>query len=329
MLIDRIALGQLLCVEVADQPARRARVALAQTVDGPLLEDVLAPRQGVSALVTEQFLRCVGEDVLRRHRHDVGRRSLQHRDVAGLLGHRRHQRDSGGATADHNDLLARVVEVRRPVLRVHDLPLEALAALEVRGEAFVVAVVAAGAENPGRADLHEFFGVGALDIDNPARVVAGPRRAQHLVVEAHLVVDAVFGCGLTQIGQDFVGGGDGVVVAPRLELVTEGVQIGVRADAGVAEQIPGAAGGAAGLQDGVGLVRVLFLQVVGGTDAGNAGADDEYIDMLDAADDRCGGGHDTDSLRVGGTRTALNARRSRGLGIGQNSATLRHLCGRM
>src|SRR3712207_8761366 len=43
--------------------------------------------------------------------------------------------------------------------------------------------------------------------------------------------------------------GDRLLVPPRLELVAERVQVGVRPDAGVAEQVPGAARRLAGLQD--------------------------------------------------------------------------------
>ena len=53
-------------------------------------------------------------------RDDVARRALQHRHVRGRLRHRRDERDRRGAAADHDDALARVVEVLGPVLRVHD-----------------------------------------------------------------------------------------------------------------------------------------------------------------------------------------------------------------
>ena len=190
---------------------------------------------------------------------------------------------SGGAAADHDDLLARVVQILGPLLRVHDLPTEAVPALELGGESPVVPVVTTGHENPVGTELHQLFGLGVLDVDRPAGIGTRPGRAEHLVVEPHLFVDAVLGGRLPEVAQDLVGAGDGVFVTPRLELVAEGVQIGVRADARVAEQVPGAAAGAARLQDGVGPARVLLLQVVGGADAGQTGTDDQDIHLLHMA----------------------------------------------
>ena len=120
--------------------------------------------------------------------------------------------------------------------------------------------------------------------------VAGrPGGADHLVVEPNAGVDAVLGRRRPQIGEDLVRAGDGLLVLPRPELITEGVQIGVRADTGIAEQVPRPSGGAAGLQDRVALSRVFGLQVVGRADARDPGADDEHIDVLDACYERwCG-----------------------------------------
>ena len=100
-------------------------------------------------------------------------------------------------------------------------------------------------------------------------------------MEVDLLVDAVLGFGLAQVGQDLVGAGDGVLVAPGLELVAEGVQVGVGANPRVTEQIPGAAGGGARLQDGVRPAWLFLLQGVGSTDARDAGADDQHVDVLD------------------------------------------------
>ena len=261
VLVDRIALGQPLALRRRISRRAALRVPLAELVDGALLEDVLAARQRIAALGAEQLLRRVGEGVLRRHRHHVGRRALQHRHVAGGAGHRGHQGDRGRAAADDDDLLAGVVEVLGPVLRVHDLAAESVAALELRGVALVVAVVAACAEDPVRAELHQLAGVRSRSTSTVQRASSRrPRRAEHLVVEADVGVDAVLRHGLAQVGQDLVGRRDGVLVAPRLELVAERVQIGIRSNPGVAEQVPRAAGGAARLEDGVGPAGVSFCR---------------------------------------------------------------------
>src|SRR3712207_9028618 len=69
-------------------------------------------------------------------------------------------------------------------------------------------------------------------------------------------------------------------------------QVGVRPDAGVAEQVPGAAGGRAGLEDGEALRRQLGREVAAGPDARDPSPDDEAVAVLDG---RLRGGHPSDS----------------------------------
>ena len=61
--------------------------------------------------------------------------------------------------------------------------------------------------------------------------------------------DAVLGRPPREVGEDLVAVGDRVVAGPRLELVAERVQVRVRADAWVAEQVPGPADRVARLED--------------------------------------------------------------------------------
>jgi hypothetical protein len=68
--------------------------------------------------------------------------------VLGLVGQAGDEGDRGGTAADHDDPLALVVEVLRPLLGVHDRAGEALLALEMGPEALVVAVVAGGDRHP-------------------------------------------------------------------------------------------------------------------------------------------------------------------------------------
>ncbi len=142
---------------------------------------------------------------------------------------------------------------------MHDLAAEAVAALEFRGEALVVAVVTAGAEEPTAAHRPPLAGVGPLGLDEPPGVVGRPGGTEHLVVEPDLVVQAVLGGRLTQVSEDRGRAGDRLVVLPWLELITEGVQVRIGADARVAEEIPRSAGRAPSLQDRVCLVRLLGL----------------------------------------------------------------------
>src|SRR6185312_13230641 len=75
--------------------------------------------------------------------------------------------------------------------------------------------------------------------------------------------------------------GDRPGVLPRAERVAQGVHVGVCAHTGVAEQVPGAADPLARLQDHVGAVGTLALEVARGTDPRQAGAHDEDINVLD------------------------------------------------
>src|SRR5690606_8266478 len=60
------------------------------------------------------------------------------------------------------------------------------------------------------------------------------------------------------------------------------VHVGVGPDARVAEEVPRAADGVAGLEDGVAGPRALVLHVPAGADAREAGADDEAVEVLGA-----------------------------------------------
>ena len=251
----------------------------------------LAPSNLIAAFATTSFAGC---------EITYDRRTLQHRHVAGLLGHRRDERDGGGAAADDDHPLAGVVEVFRPVLRMHDLAPEPLPALEVRRVPLVVAVVAAAAEDPVRAQLRPPTGVGLFDVDGPAGVHSRPGRRDDPLVVADVRFDAVLRDGLLQVGQDLVAAGDRVLVPPRFELVAERVQIRVRSDTGVAEQVPRATDRAAGLDDGVRPSGQVALQVVRSADAGDPGSDDQDVDMLGSVFG-CTAGH-ARLLRVGNDR---------------------------
>src|SRR5690349_3310840 len=93
-------------------------------------------------------------------------------------------------------------------------------------------------------------------------------------------VDPVLAGGLADVVEDRRAVGDRLLVGPRLEGVAERLQIGVRADAWVAEEIPGTAGDGAPFEDRVGLAGQLGLQVIGGADAGQAGTDDQDVDVV-------------------------------------------------
>ena len=107
-----------------------------------------------------------------------------------------------------------------------------------------------------------------------------PLRGRGAVLEADVPVDAVLGRGLLARSCRIDGPSAIALRRPRPERVAEREHVRVRADAGVAEQVPGAADGVARLEDRVGLARGTRLDVVGGADARQAGADDEDVEVF-------------------------------------------------
>ena len=100
------------------------------------------------------------------------------------------------------------------------------------------------------------------------------------MVEPNVAIDAVLAGGFANVVEDGGAVGDGLGFFPRAERVAEGEHVGVGANAGIAEEIPGAADGVSGLEDGVGLAGASGLQAVGGSDSGEAGAYDNDVKVL-------------------------------------------------
>ncbi|MCY1294091.1 hypothetical protein D9M70_433730 [compost metagenome] len=202
---------------------------------------------------------------------------MQHGYVRGALGHLRHQCDRCGAAADHDHALAAVVERFIPELWMQDAAAEAVLAGKRRAVALGIAVVAGADIEQAGAQAQTAVIRRALGLDRPAGRGAVPCGADDLVAEADMLGDAGFLGGLADIGADRRPVGDGLGAAPGLEAVAQRVHVRVRADAGVAEQVPGAADGIAGFQDGVALAGAAHLQVARGANAGQAGAYDQDI----------------------------------------------------
>ena len=203
-------------------------------------------------------------------------------------GHRRHQRHRGRAAADDDDLLARVVEVLGPVLRVHDRALEAVGARELRRVRLVVVVVAGAAPQEARRERGRRSVV--VDLDGPARGLGVPARAGDPVPVADQLVDAVLLGDGAQVVEDRRPVGQRAVAGPGPPAEAEREHVGVRADAGVPEQVPGAAAGLARLEHRDALGGQVLAQLAGRADAGQPGADDQDVDVL-------GGGHAAQTIR--------------------------------
>ena len=179
--------------------------------------------------------------------------------------------------ADDDDALARVVEVVGPVLRVDHLAAEALLALEVRRVARVVVVVAAA--RPQEVGGHRRR-VPPTSRYRPRAVARVPVGRARRGGRSGVAVHAVLARRVAEVVEDRGAVGQGGVAAPRPEPVAERVHVGVGADARVAEQVPRPAAGLAPLEDGVRRRGQVLGEVGRGADAGQAGSDDQHVDVL-------------------------------------------------
>ena len=207
----------------------------------------------------------------------IGGGALQHGDLAGVLRQRGHQRDRGGAAADHDHLLAGVVQVLGPVLRMHHGAVEVLDAREVRGVALVVVVVA--------VTRRTRTGRGRSLVSRPCSTghrpgVGGriPVGGAHVAVEPDVAVDAVLARGVGQVLADMSPSATPSRPGPRLAREAQREDAAVRAHAGVAEQVPGAADALAAFQDDVADAGVAFGDAVGRAETGDTRADDHDVD---------------------------------------------------
>jgi hypothetical protein len=74
---------------------------------------------------------------------------------------------------------------------------------------------------------------------------------------ANVPLDVVLRSGFSDIAKNFIAIGNGGGIAPRLETITHGVHVAVRADARVSEQIPRTAAGFSRLEDYETLIGAL------------------------------------------------------------------------
>ena len=168
----------------------------------------------------------VGEVVDVAAGDEVGRRALQHGDVAGVVGDRRDQGRGRGARADDHHRLALAVEVFRPGLRVDDLPLEVGHAGPLGRVANRMPVVALAHPEEVRREGAALAGVGALGDHGPERVGARPGGRKDLVAIADVAREVVLLDHLAYVGEDFLAAGDRRA-NPGLEAVAEGVKVAV------------------------------------------------------------------------------------------------------
>ena len=124
--------------------------------------------------------------------------------MAALVRDRGHERRRGRAGADHDDLLARVLEILRPGLRMDDPALEAFHARPFGCVALGVPVVALAHPEEVRREPNVLAGVGARGLDRPALLRARPARRGNPVAVADVPAEVVLLDDLAHVGQDLL-----------------------------------------------------------------------------------------------------------------------------
>jgi hypothetical protein len=99
------------------------------------------------------------------------------------------------------------------------------------------------------------------------------------VAEADMRPDAALVDDAVQVVEDRGPVGYRLLVAPRLEIEAERVHVAVRADAGIAEQVPGAAEVLAPLENREAAIRALHPHMRGHADARNPRAHDQHVEI--------------------------------------------------
>ena len=119
-----------------------------------------------------------------------------------------------------------------------------------------------------------------LDVHRPARVGATTRRRLGRDDRSGSVENAELARGVLDIVADRGALDDRLVRRPGAERETQGEDVGVRPDARISEQVPGAADALRASRISQLLSLTAGLEAIGGVDAGNAGADDQDVEML-------------------------------------------------
>src|ERR1700733_6334107 len=116
--------------------------------------------------------------------------------MSGGLGHLGYQRHSGGAAADDDDALARIVEMVRPKLRLQHGATIVVLAGKPGPVTFRVAEIAAAHVEKSRPEPHAPAVGRALGRNGPASVTARPLGAAHRQSEPDVLRNAAFLGGL-------------------------------------------------------------------------------------------------------------------------------------
>ena len=192
----------------------------------PAHEHVLQPHQMSGDLWREPAEQVV-QRVMSRNRGDVARRALDHGHVLGVLRQRRDQGHGCRAAPDHHDALTSAVEIVRPLLRVHDLAVEGLAALEMGRVSGVIAVVTGIGKQKSTRQLLCGTGVCTINFDSPLSLGRTPCRLDHTAVIPNLRVETAVARRLTDVTEYRRTVDDRFRAFPRSERIGQRVHVGV------------------------------------------------------------------------------------------------------
>src|SRR5215216_5996634 len=138
-------------------PFEKFRSLSRETVEESPEQHILPTRQRIRGAVGQKSPQPVRHVVLCGTRDNITRRALKHCDVRRTLGQCGDERNGSGAAADNYDAFARMVEVFRPLLRVHYRPAESRNAGPLRRISALVVVIARAEINEVTSELDQRF----------------------------------------------------------------------------------------------------------------------------------------------------------------------------
>ena len=272
-----------LLVHVGDQQfAGTVRPALAGQIQAALNQDIAPTGHAEHPLFRQHLVHRHGYFIGIRHGHNVAGRTLQHGHLGRFFRHRRHQRNRRGTTANHHHFLAAVVQLFRPLLRVNNLALEVLFSGEVWPVTLVIVVVPSAIHHEPAGEFTAFAAGFMLCIECPLLLIAGPVSVIQFQAVLHFVVEAELPGRFSHVLTDISALGQYLLGVPGLEVKTEAGHVGVRADTGITEQIPGATHLFPSLDNGHALIGKLAGDVASGSDTGQSGTNDHDVVVLGA-----------------------------------------------
>ena len=165
------------------------------------------------------------------------------------------------------------------MLRVEQLTLELIGAGEVRHVTLVVAVVTGAGQQHAADEGLRLAGGLVHRFHRPATRSTIPVGRTGLQPVVDVIIHPIFLRSLTDVLANGRAIGQHLERMPRAELVPEAKHVGIRTDARVPEQVPGATQALAPLDQCIAQPGTLPGDMAGHANTGQTGADDEHINV--------------------------------------------------